>query len=179
MNKQHLVLPPVRPVGVRCVGLFKNQHQELVHLQQESVGAALREEASQKPVLVLAQSLFVLFWDSNKWILKNTGNEEMNEYPLSHPYWLKCIIKSWISITATINNSIICICMLAAVRCLTLFSRSMFSDLSEASSCHSTTQCFRQHTLRACRPNRERSKLFVQCIKQTHTNLDLVDWQIK
>ncbi len=39
---------------------FKNQHQELVHLQQESVGAVLGKEAGQQPVLILTQSLFVL-----------------------------------------------------------------------------------------------------------------------
>lgn len=33
---------------------------------------------------------------------------------------------------------------------LTFLSRSMFSDLSEASSCHRAAQCFRQHMLRAC-----------------------------
>lgn len=46
LKKTHFVLPPVRPVGIRCIGLFKDQHQELVHFQQERVSAALRKEAS-------------------------------------------------------------------------------------------------------------------------------------
>ncbi|TNN72674.1 hypothetical protein EYF80_017123 [Liparis tanakae] len=46
-------------VGVRCFGLFKNQKQELVHLQQETVSAVLRKEASQQPVLVLTESPLV------------------------------------------------------------------------------------------------------------------------
>lgn len=36
---------------------------------------------------------------------------------------------------------------------LTLLRRSMFSDLSEASSCHSATQCLRQHMPKACVQN--------------------------
>lgn len=46
-------------VGVRCIGLFKNQKQELVHLQQEIVSPVLRKEASQQPVLVLTKSPLV------------------------------------------------------------------------------------------------------------------------
>lgn len=51
---------PLRPVDIRCVCRFKDQHHELMHLQKESVSAVLREEASQQPVLVLTQGLFVL-----------------------------------------------------------------------------------------------------------------------
>lgn len=68
------VLPPVRIEGLQCIGLFQDQHQKLVHLQQEAVGAVLWEEANQQPVLVLTQGLLVLLRDSHEWILKYTGN---------------------------------------------------------------------------------------------------------
>lgn len=76
MNKKCFVLPPVRPVGIRCIRFFKDQHKELMHLQEEGVSADLREEAGQESVLVLTQSLFVLLRNSHKWILKNTGNAQ-------------------------------------------------------------------------------------------------------
>ena len=38
---------------------------------------------------------------------------------------------------------------------LTLLRRIMFWDLSEVRSCHSATQCFSLHTLRACRDRKE------------------------
>lgn len=59
MNK-HEFLPPARPEGISCIWLFEEQHQELVHLQEESVSAVFREETNEQPVLVLTQGLFVL-----------------------------------------------------------------------------------------------------------------------
>lgn len=73
------VLPPLRFVGIRCVRVLENQQQELVHLQQEGVSTALGEKHSQKPALLLAQSLLVLLRNSHKWILMNTRNAEKKD----------------------------------------------------------------------------------------------------
>lgn len=133
-------LPPVRPVGVRCIGCFKDQHQELVHLQQEAVSAVLRKETSQQSVLVLTQGLLILFWDTFKWILKNTGNAKI----ISHNNNTTLLKRSAILLLQTITLfPPLHVCTNSAVWCLTPLSRSIFSDLSEARSCHRATQCFR------------------------------------
>lgn len=69
LNLNSFVLPPVWLKGVQRIRLFKDQHQELVDLQQETVGAVLGEEASQQSLLLLTQGHFVRIWDANKWIL--------------------------------------------------------------------------------------------------------------
>lgn len=59
LNLNSFVLPPVRLKGVERISLFKDQHQELVDLQQETVSAILGEEASQQSLLLLTQGHFV------------------------------------------------------------------------------------------------------------------------
>lgn len=49
-----MFLPPVGLEGVIWVWFLKDQHQELVHLQEEGVSAVLRKEGCQEPVFFLS-----------------------------------------------------------------------------------------------------------------------------
>lgn len=126
--------------------LLKDKRQELVHLQLETVAAALGDEASQKSLLLLTQGHFVQIRHSNKWILSKADNT----LPL-----LLVVVGTEVGGGGVEHSFPLYVFSSTLVPFLTLLRRSIFSDLREVSSCHRATQCFRQQVLRVCKQNRK------------------------
>lgn len=81
---------------------------------------------------------------------------------------ISCGMNKVLSIHLTSSNPLVLFGVrVRGGRPLTLLSRIMFWDLSEVSSCHSATQCFSRHTLRACRERREMDRTEASVLHHT------------